>query len=234
MTGDAFYFIDDTSTRRGPIPLSQAREQPLRPETMVWTDDVKDWHPAREMARVWAAFCGAPLPPADAAASASLASTLSSAPSPLTPRSMPPPLRPPVSPRQRRGGMGAAMWALILSIAGIAWWVLPGWVFIAGPISAVAVVVAIVALAKSKREGGKGFAVAGLILGLVNLLLAGVMLFVIGLFVTADARREASRPRVVPPPAVPATIPTMPRFDIKQPTFRTSYPTSVPTTAPSR
>lgn len=195
MPIESFYYVDAQSRRCGPVPVQKLRELSLRPDTMVWHDELPDWRPLKDVPELYAS------PGA---------------------RSAPPPL--PAASRRVPSAGNTGLIAAILGVAGIAWWILPGWVFIAAPLSLAAVVTAVVALYRARGGGPKGLAITGLVLGILNACLAGVMLLIIGLFVTADIRRRESAPRTVSPPAVPATIPTMPRRTFTQPTFPTSYP----------
>lgn len=236
MAIESFYFVDDEDVRRGPYPLGRIRTFPLRPDTLVWHEALPDWRPLQEVPELSAAFNAgagaAPAPPPLPAGGWSGPGATTTLKAPVHLAGGGPAHRPagPViaAPPAAGGTNRAAVVALILSVASIAWWCLPGWVFVAGPLALAAVVAAGYAMYRCKDSGGKPLAITAVILSVINLVGAGIMLFIIGLFVTAEARRSGSFPTPKPPPAVPATIPTMPRFDIKQPKFPTSFPTSFP------
>lgn len=215
-----FYYLDEGDTRRGPFAVGKIGNFPLTPETLVWHDALPDWRALRDVPELWSAFApGAVGAPAGAPAPA---------PPPIPPHGWHPP------PSRAAGGNTPAVASLLVALLAVGWWCLPGWVFVSALLSLGAIGLAVFGLMRAHDAGGKGPAIAGLTVGLLNLVASGAMLLVIGLFVTADVRRTGQFPSAKPPPAVPATIPTMPRFDLRQPKFPTSLPTSRPADAPNR
>ena len=129
---------------------------------LVWQEGMKDWQPAGTVA----AFANA-LTPAAAAPVPGNASSPQSQPAPLpSPAAVwaPPPSQLPYAPPvQDHQGMAVA--AFVVSLVGLA---CAG--IVLGP---VAIVLASIALNNMKRTGitrGKGLAVAGLVIGIVDLL----------------------------------------------------------------
>lgn len=213
MPVESFYFLDSQNVRRGPVPVSQIRSCPLTADTLVWHDHLDEWIRLGDVPELWRAF-STPVGSAPAAPA-------------RPPQLSPVPAHPPASPPRPAGDPHSpmALIALILSLAGIGWWCLPGSFFVAWAISLAAIVVAIMAMVG--RRGSRGIAIGGLVLGIGNLLAAVALLLFLGMFVAVDAQRRGEwgrGPRPNPPPAVPATMPTMPRIDIKQPTFPTGQP----------
>lgn len=212
MGDESFYFVDSQNVRRGPVPVAAIRSCPLTADTLVWQDHFDEWIRLGDVPELWQAFSA----PAVAAPAAPA----------LPPRLSPAPAHPPSSPPRPVGDPHSplALVALILSLAGIGWWCLPGSFFVAWAISLAAIVMAIIAMVG--RRGSRGIAIGGLVLGIANLLATVAMLLFVGLFVAVDAQRRADRgsSRPNPPPAIPATLPAMPRIDIKQPTFPTELP----------
>jgi hypothetical protein len=226
------YFLDDEENRHGPYSAEELRDLSLHDGTLVW----------REGMRTWQTLGGVP----------ELRSLVLSSEAPAEPIRLPTTRRTAQPPRldataRRTGGVpnadvrgwgagpvevgvaptsgAAGIVALVLAVLGLCAWCTPVWVFASFAFSLAATIVAVAALVQFRRAAaGRGPAVAGLVIGSLNLLLSGVMLLIIGLFVTADARRNAASATPRPTPVVPATIPVMPNFEINQPRFPTSFP----------
>ncbi|MCS7035017.1 MAG: GYF domain-containing protein [Phycisphaerae bacterium] len=188
------YFFADGNVRRGPYPLEELREFPLRPETMVWRAGLTGWMPLREVPELWAVFAErfvSPVPP----------------PSPGAPQSLQVPQTPFLPEGWMTGGRaerspGAlAIASLVTGIAGLAWWCLPGSVFVGAPLAVAAIVLGAMGRRQVRRgiAGGGRSATTGLILGAINLLLIFV---VVGLVVWVATETAPS-----PLPEFPATLP---------------------------
>ena len=52
------YYVADSGQQRGPFPVDQLAGQGVRPETMIWSQSMPGWAPAREVAEVATALGG--------------------------------------------------------------------------------------------------------------------------------------------------------------------------------
>jgi TM2 domain-containing membrane protein YozV len=52
------YYVADSGQQRGPFPVDQLAGQGVRPETMIWSQSMPAWAPARDVQEVAAALAG--------------------------------------------------------------------------------------------------------------------------------------------------------------------------------
>ena len=141
-------------------PLLSSRRVSM--DDLVWQEGMKDWQPAGTVA----AFAGALAPPAPGP----VAGVVFAPPPPAAP---PPPVSPGWAPAPNQlpyappvqDFYGMAIGAFVVSLVGLACFGI-----VLGP---VAIVLSVIAMNNMKRTGinrGKGLAVAGLVIGIVDLL----------------------------------------------------------------
>lgn len=53
------YYVADSGQQRGPFPVDQLAGHGVRPETMIWSQSMPAWAPARDVQEVAAALAGA-------------------------------------------------------------------------------------------------------------------------------------------------------------------------------
>lgn len=228
------YFFADGEQRRGPHPLEELRNFPLQPQTLVWREGLPEWTALQNVPELWAIFAekfAAPAQPLENATKVDgppagtiahgfgvpqtgflrgEAGTLGYEPPPAD---------------QAASGMAIA--SLVLGIVSMVIWCVPFLSVLSIPCAILAIVFGFIARGKVKRKeaGGSGQALAGLILGFVNLglMLVFILMFFGIMFFAANAPKTAA-----PAMPVPATGPIMRDYADSQPTENPR-----PATAPS-
>lgn len=226
------YFFADGEQRRGPHPLEELRNFPLKPETLVWREGLPEWTALKNVPELWAIFAekfAAPAQPIDYATTGDgpvrgVVATGFGVPQTGLLRDESGTLAY-ETPSSDQAASGMAIASLVLGIVSMVIWCVPILSLLSVPCAILAIVFGFIARGKVKRNeaGGGGQALAGLILGFVNvgLVLVFILMFFGIMFFAANAPKTAA-----PATPVPATGPIM--RDYAEPTENPK-----PATAPS-
>jgi hypothetical protein len=154
------YYIANQGVQRGPIELADLPNHGLRPDSMIWTEGMPDWHPAAAVPEV--AKLIAPPPPI-------------SAPSLITYQT------PPIGQSN-----GLAVASLVLGIIAVPFSCHPLFGLVPGILAIVFGFAARANIRKGETSVGGGMALAGIICGFVPIaLLAALVIIGLGIVIVA-------------------------------------------------
>jgi len=190
VSRDLLYYFADGNQQRGPFTLAQLREHPLKPDTLVWRDGLPAWTALANVPELWAVF-------AERVVDAPPPVELQAAPIPMA---EPAPMLDYSNPAGGPPASGLAITSLVLGIISFPMWCMPMFgVFLATPSAIAAIVCGVVARSHVRKHGagGDGIALAGLILGIVNVL---IIFIVIAMVIIAMIALERSAPSAAPAP----------------------------------
>jgi hypothetical protein len=207
------YFFADGEQRRGPLPLEELRNFPLQPQTLVWREGLQEWTALKNVPELWAIFAEKFSTPA--------AEYETNAQGPVQGKVAPGFGVPQTgflrdetgtlaydTPNPGQTASGMAIASMVLGIVSMVIWCVPLLSILSIPCAILAIIFGFIARGKVKRKeaGGGGLALAGLILGFVNVGLMAVFILMFAgiMFFAANAPNTA-----MPATPIPATGPIM-------------------------